>query len=89
MDHLRASRVTVADLLHKQARAHPDATALTDGVRTFSFAQLEVRVRQLAQALRGQGIASGDRVDRAARWLGRGQLALAHRAGRRRLCAQR
>ncbi|HET6600305.1 MAG TPA: AMP-binding protein [Burkholderiaceae bacterium] len=54
--------MSVADLLRKQARAHPDAIALTDGLRTFSFAQLEARVRQLAQALRGQGISGGDRV---------------------------
>jgi acyl-CoA synthetase (AMP-forming)/AMP-acid ligase II len=62
MQHLAASQLTVADLLHKQARAQPDAPALSDGLRTFGYAQLEARVGQLASALAGLGIVAGERV---------------------------
>ena len=57
-----AATLTVADLLAKRARSQPGATALTDGVTSLSYAQLEARVRRLASALRQAGVAADDRI---------------------------
>jgi fatty-acyl-CoA synthase len=62
MHHLAASQLTVSDLLHKQAQLQPDAPALCDVTRSFSYAQLAQRVGQLAAALQALGIVRGERI---------------------------
>ncbi len=62
MDHLTASRLSVAELLAKRARSQPDAIALTDGVVQYRYAQLHARVERLARALRALGVRRGERV---------------------------
>ena len=53
---------TVADMVRQHASATPDAPALTFEGRTWSFAGLDARSSQSAQALRGAGVSAGDRV---------------------------
>ncbi|HSB22593.1 MAG TPA: AMP-binding protein [Burkholderiaceae bacterium] len=57
-----AAALTVADLVAKRAASQPDAPALSDGVTRLSYAQLQARVARLARALRGAGIAAGERI---------------------------
>ncbi|BBY95487.1 acyl-CoA synthetase [Mycobacterium gallinarum] len=53
---------TIADIVRVQARRRPDATALIVGERTISFAELDARSNQVAQAFRAAGVGFGDRV---------------------------
>ena len=53
---------TVADMVRQHASATPDAPALTFEGCTWSFAELDARSSQSAQALRGAGVSAGDRV---------------------------
>jgi long-chain acyl-CoA synthetase len=53
---------TIADIVRVQARLRPDAAALVVGERTISFAELDARSSQAAQALRAAGVGFGDRV---------------------------
>ena len=52
----------VADMVRQHALATPDAPALTFEGRTWSFAELDARSSQSAQALRSAGVGAGDRV---------------------------
>ncbi|KMS88014.1 hypothetical protein ACZ91_28265 [Streptomyces regensis] len=52
----------VHELVLRHARTTPEATAVTDGVRTLSYAALERRSRAVARALTGRGVRPGDRV---------------------------
>ena len=56
------SQPTVADLQRHWAGATPHAPALTDGVRSFSHAELDARTGQLAALLQGLGLRPGDRI---------------------------
>lgn len=62
MQTAMAGRAGVFDLVGATARRRPDAVALSDGVRTRSYAELMLRVRGLAAALAGKGLQSGDRI---------------------------
>src|ERR1700754_3960210 len=53
---------TIADIVRVQARLRPDATALVVGERTISFAELDARSSQAANAFRAAGVGFGDRV---------------------------
>ena len=53
---------TIADIVRGQARVRPDAAALVVGERTISFAELDARSSQVAQAFRAAGVDFGDRV---------------------------
>src|SRR5690606_27445065 len=53
---------TIHALVAARAAAHPAATAIVDGDRRTSFAQLARRSRRLAHALRALGVGPGDRV---------------------------
>ena len=57
-----ASASNLGRLLTHTTRRIPDATALIWGERRWSFAELDARVDRLAAALRGLGVAKGDRV---------------------------
>jgi acyl-CoA synthetase (AMP-forming)/AMP-acid ligase II len=56
----------VGSWIDRRARTNPDSIALIAGDRSFSYAELAGRIRRLANALRGLGVARGDRVA----WLG-------------------
>lgn len=53
---------TIADIVRVQARLRPAATALIVGDRPISFAELDARSSQAAQAFRAAGVGFGDRV---------------------------
>ncbi|MET8723655.1 non-ribosomal peptide synthetase [Streptomyces misionensis] len=52
----------VHELVLRHARTTPGATAVTDGTRALSYADLERRSRAVARALTGRGVRPGDRV---------------------------
>ncbi|MEO6409051.1 MAG: AMP-binding protein [Burkholderiaceae bacterium] len=54
--------LTVFEVLARAARRRPDHTAIVDGERRFSYAELERQVNRLAARLLGLGIAPLDRV---------------------------
>lgn len=58
----RAGSFAVGDLLAAQARRRPDATAVIDGPRSYSYASLNVRANRLANTLTSMGIVRGDRI---------------------------
>ncbi|MGE0158278.1 MAG: amino acid adenylation domain-containing protein [Gemmatimonadales bacterium] len=60
IDHDR-SRL-LHQLLEASARATPDAIAVSDATTTLTFAELDRRANQLAQALRARGVDRGARV---------------------------
>jgi long-chain acyl-CoA synthetase len=53
---------TIADIVRVQARLRPDAAALVVGDRTITYAELDARSSQVAQAFRASGVGFGDRV---------------------------
>src|SRR6185312_3578373 len=53
---------TIADLVRVHAAKRPDAIALVVGERIISFAELDARSSQAAQAFRAAGVGFGDRV---------------------------
>ncbi|MEU8029619.1 AMP-binding protein [Streptomyces sp. NPDC049099] len=65
-DHYRArgywSGHTLGSLLRDRATAAPDAVAVVDGQRRWTYRELDVRADRLATGLHGLGIAPGDRV---------------------------
>jgi fatty-acyl-CoA synthase len=50
----------------RRAQLTPERPALVHGDTSWTYAELAVRVRRLANALRAQGVGRGDRVG----WLG-------------------
>lgn len=52
----------IHELLSRQAQRRPDKTALVCGAARLSYATLDTQANRLAQALRGAGVARGDRV---------------------------
>ncbi len=52
----------LADLWERVAAVIPEAPAIVDGNRRFSYAELDHRATQLAQHLAAQGIGAGDHV---------------------------
>ncbi|NKC12061.1 MAG: AMP-binding protein [Gammaproteobacteria bacterium] len=69
---LAAGQSHIGALFHSAHQAHPQHTAITDGDRVFTYAQLEERSNRLAHYLLGQclptgglatrGLTTGDRV---------------------------
>jgi long-chain acyl-CoA synthetase len=53
---------TIADIVRVHAANRPDAVALVVGGRRITFAELDARSNQVAQALRTAGVGFGDRV---------------------------
>jgi long-chain acyl-CoA synthetase len=53
---------TIADIVRVHAARHPDAAALVVDERTITFAELDARSSQAAQAFRAAGVGFGDRV---------------------------
>ena len=58
--------LTLGDVLREHRRSRPDRTATVDGEVRLSYAGLDRRVNQLANALVDQGVGAGDRIV----WLG-------------------
>lgn len=54
--------LSIAAGVREFAEATPDRTAVIDGDRTLTFAQLDERASRLANHLRDQGFGTGDRV---------------------------
>ncbi len=52
----------VDDFLSRPVRLYPAKTAVVDGERRYTYAQLQGRVNQLSHALTGLGVTKGDRV---------------------------
>jgi len=52
----------VTDFLERAARAYATKTAVVDGPRRFTYAELQERAHRLANALRANGTGRGDRV---------------------------
>src|SRR5205823_3392841 len=50
------------DFLRRAAYVYPEKTAVVDGARRYSYAQLAERSWRLANALRSAGLRKGDRV---------------------------
>lgn len=55
-------RMTVGQMLARNARLWPDRVGLQDGGRAWTFAEWDARVNRLANALAGSRIGRGDRV---------------------------
>jgi long-chain acyl-CoA synthetase len=53
---------TIADVIRTHGAAQPDAPALEIGERTVTFAELDARSSQVAQALAAAGVGNQDRV---------------------------
>ncbi len=58
----RTGRASVYDLFHAWARQTPDALAIETAGRPTTYAQLDTRVRALANALHQRGLRRGDRL---------------------------
>ena len=54
--------VTVADLVAERIAASPDAVAVEEDGRTWTYRQLDDRVARIAGALSARGVGRGDRV---------------------------
>jgi acyl-CoA synthetase (AMP-forming)/AMP-acid ligase II len=52
----------IADIIRKRAAATPDAPAMIEGDRVTTFAELDRRSSQVANALSQEGVVAGDRV---------------------------
>ncbi len=57
-----AGRLTVFELFAAQAARSPNALALTQGDASWSYGELEDRVRRVAAVLSSRGLAAGDRI---------------------------
>jgi fatty-acyl-CoA synthase len=57
-----ARRHSLADLLRRSAARHPDRLAVTDGVRSRTYSELNADASRIANALRERGVGVGDRV---------------------------
>ncbi|WP_442853595.1 Pls/PosA family non-ribosomal peptide synthetase [Arthrobacter sp. RIT-PI-e] len=53
---------TLVDVLRATAAAHPEASALDDGVRSLSYAELVAAAEEFAVVLRSAGVRRGDTV---------------------------
>ncbi|MEQ3679907.1 AMP-binding protein [Pseudophaeobacter sp.] len=58
----QAVQLKVAELFHKQAQIRANRPAVVYGERTITFAELDQRTTQLANALVSAGVGHGDRV---------------------------
>ncbi len=52
----------VDDFLRRSVQLYPTKTAVVDGARRFTYAELQARAHRLSHALLGLGVAKGDRV---------------------------
>jgi fatty-acyl-CoA synthase len=55
-------RQTLGDLLHRSAARHPDRIAITDGVVSRTYEDLDADANRLAHALMARGVGVGDKV---------------------------
>jgi len=64
--------LTLGDVLREHRRSRPAQTAAVDGDVRLTYSQLDARVNQLGNALRGAGVGPGDRI----LWLGQNSFRL-------------
>src|SRR2546430_1278905 len=64
--------LTLGDVLREHRRSRPGQVALVDGALRLTYPQVDARVNQLANALRGEGVGGGDRI----LWLGQNSFRL-------------
>src|SRR5580658_1311574 len=57
-----SAEVRVADVIRRAAQARPSVVALRHGEREITYADLDARSNQLAQALLAGGIGAGARI---------------------------
>ena len=57
-----SAHLTVGDLLREQTMLQPEAIAIEDGTRHYTYAQFNERVNRLANHLEEAGIERGDRI---------------------------
>lgn len=62
MDTLSTTPLTPLSYLERSARVWPDKTAVIDGDRRWTYAELGAEVQYLARALQRMGVGPGDRV---------------------------
>jgi amino acid adenylation domain-containing protein len=53
---------TISGAFRRTAREHPDREALSDGVTTVTYAELDALTDKIARALTGRGLRPGDRL---------------------------
>ncbi len=58
----QSAHLTVGEILRDQAALQPDATAIEDGKRRWTYAQFNARVNRLAHWLSRHGTGHGDRI---------------------------
>lgn len=58
----RSRRLVLGEILARNARREPDRVALVFGEASLTFAELDRRVNQLANALAARGVGRGDQV---------------------------
>src|SRR6202166_31445 len=58
----RIGRVAIGDLLKRAAARFPDRTALTDGARQVSFAEIERDANRFANYLVARGLKPGEKI---------------------------
>ncbi len=56
------TQLTPLRFLERAVEGHPDATAIVDGPRRITYAEMTDRVRRLATGLRDRGLAAGESV---------------------------
>src|SRR2546428_12208506 len=64
--------LTLGEVLGEHRRSRPGQVALVDGALRLTYPQVDARVNQLANALRGEGVGGGDRI----LWLGQNSFRL-------------
>jgi len=58
----RSAQLTVGEILRDQTSLQPDAIAIEDGTRYYSYRTFNSRVNRLAHALTNKGVEHGDRI---------------------------
>ncbi len=58
----RSARLTIGEILRDQTALRPDAIAIEDDSRSYSYKAFNARVNRLANGLADMGVGHGDRI---------------------------